>query len=101
MMDYQNYQRKIVPYIDGSMSAEERSEFEAFVSTHPDFEAQIQTKQDEINLIKSLIPVMNCSRETEASLDTELRTSIYHLLKKEPQTVWEKLKTTVEDWLSR
>ncbi len=35
-----NYQKKIVSYIDGSLSPDERSEFEAFVRTNPEFEIE-------------------------------------------------------------
>lgn len=90
-----------MPYLDGSLSAEETSEFEAFVVTHPEFESQIKFKQDEIALIRSLIPTMLMSREAEISLEKEVKTSVYNLLKVEPRTLMEKIKRSCEDWLSR
>ena len=36
------FQKKILGYLDGSLSSEDKSEFEAYVRTHPEFETQIQ-----------------------------------------------------------
>lgn len=98
---YLPFQKKIIPYLDGTLSAEERAEFEAFVLTHPEFEGHIKTKEDEMNLLRSLIPAAMPGKETENSLDNEIRTSVYHLLKKEPANFWETMKNTWEDIVSR
>jgi anti-sigma-K factor RskA len=98
---YTPFQKKIVPYLDGSLSAEERAEFEAFVMTHPEFEAHIKTKQDEIALIMSLIPTTVMSKQTEVTLENEMKASIFHLMKEEPKSMWESLSNTLEEWINR
>lgn len=98
---YQFYTKKIIPYLDGSLSADERSEFEAFVLTHPEFEAQIKTKKDEIELIRKMIPKVSLSPAARESLEGELKTSVYNLLKEEPKTLMEGLKMKLEDLLLR
>lgn len=98
---YAPFKKQIISYLDGSLSADERSEFEAFVATHPEFESDIRTKEDEVNLIKSLIPMAIMAKETETSLENEVRTSIFNLLRKERSSVWEKLKDSWEELLSR
>ena len=40
---YSTYQKKITAYLDGTLSLNERSEFEAFVAVHPEFKSQIET----------------------------------------------------------
>ena len=57
MENYKSFEKKIVPYLDGSLSTEEASEFEAFVFTHPEFENKIKSKQQEVELLRSRIPV--------------------------------------------
>lgn len=98
---YLNYQKKIIPYVDGTLSADEKAEFEAFVMTHPEFEAQIKTKQDEIYLLRTLIPTAELSKAAQDSLENEIRTSIFHLLKVEPKNFAERVKATWEEWISR
>jgi hypothetical protein len=98
---FKSFERKIVPYLDGSLTSEEASEFEAFVSTHPDFELQIKNKQQEIQLIKSMIPVAIFSNETKESIESEMHVSIFNLLKEEPKGFIDSLRIKWEDWRNR
>ena len=95
------YKKKIMPYLDGSLSADEKSEFEAFVVTHPEFESQVKTKQGEIALIRSLIPATLMSRDSEVTLENEIKSSVFNLLRVEPRSWWDNVKNTCEDWISR
>ena len=101
MMEYNSYQKKIVPYLDGSLSKDEASEFEAFVLTHPEFESQIKNKQQEIQLLKNLIPVAQLSKQTVETLESEMRASIFNLLKEEPKGLWDSIRIKWEDWIRR
>lgn len=101
MMEYNSYQKKIVPYLDGSLSKDEASEFEAFVLTHPEFETQIKNKQQEIQLLKNLIPAVQLSRESSETLENEMRASIFNLLKEEPKSFLDGLRIKWEEWTSR
>lgn len=92
-----NYQRKITAYLDGALSSEERSEFEAFVSTHPEFKEQIKVKEEEIVHLRSLIPVVNMSGKALSSLNYEIKQSVFNLLKREPKNFWERVKDWVEE----
>lgn len=96
-----NYQKKITSYIDGSLSADEKAEFEAFVRTHPEMEGQIKVKEDEQMLLRSLIPATLMSKETAESLDNEMKLSVFNLLKEEPKNFLDKMKNSWEEWLSR
>lgn len=98
---YPAYQKKIIPYLDGSLSLSERAEFEAFAQTHPDFAAQVKARQDEMNLIRNLIPVARLSAAELESLDHEVRLSVFHLLKEEPRNFVENLKLRWEEWTNR
>lgn len=95
------YQKKIQAYLDGSLSIEDKSEFEAYVRIHPEFEAQIQKKELELSLLKSLIPAAILPQETAESLDNEMKLSIYNLLKEEPRNFMDKVKNSWEEWISR
>jgi anti-sigma factor RsiW len=96
-----DYHKKIIPYLDGSLSHDERSEFEAFVQTHPEFEAEIRSKEEEIHLIRSLIPTIAFSPETAESIENEIKQSAFHLLKEPPKNFFHSLKLNIEEWLSR
>lgn len=98
---YPQYQKKIISYLDGSMSADDKAEFEAFVSTHPEFESQIKVKEDELSLLKSLIPVMTLSPEALESIEGEMKQSIFNLLKEEPKTLMDRVRNFWEDRFSR
>ncbi len=98
---YPQYQKKIIGYLDGSLSFEEKSEFEAFVRTHPDFEAQIKKKEDEISFLKSLIPAATLSAQGLESLENEMKQSVLNLLKQEPKNVFGKIRNSIEEWINR
>lgn len=101
MMEYNSYQKKIVPYLDGSLSKDEASEFEAFILTHPEFETQVQNKQQEIQLLKNLIPAVQLSKESAETLENEMRASIFNLLKEEPKGLWDSFRIKWEEWINR
>lgn len=101
MMEKSLYQKKIIPYLDGSLSASDRAEFEAFVHTHPEFESQIRTKEEELNIVRSLIPAPIMARDAIDSLENEIRESVLNLLREEPRNLWGRVKDAWEEWLSR
>ncbi len=100
-MEKNLYQKKIIPYLDGSLSASEKAEFEAYVHTHPEFESQIRTKEEELALVRSLIPTPVIARDTLDSLENEIRESVLNLLREEPRNAWGRVKDAWEEWLSR
>ena len=95
------YQKKILGFLDGSLSTDEKAEFEAYVRTHPEFELQIKKKEDEILFLKSLIPAGQMSKESAESLNNEMKLSIFNLLKQEPKNFMERVKNSWEEWLNR
>jgi len=95
------YQKKILGYLDGSLSVEEKSEFEAYVRTNPDFENQIRKKEEELSFLKSFIPATAMTRETAESLDSEMKLSIFNLLKEEPRNLMDRIKFSWEEWINR
>lgn len=95
------FEKKIVPYIDGSLSKEETAEFEAFVLTHPEFEEKIKNKQEEIQLLKKMIPGVLLSRDSQESIENEMRASIFNLLKEEPKSVFDSVRIKWEEWINR
>ena len=99
--NYQSFQKKIVPYLDGSLSKDDRSEFEAFVLTHPEFEEQINSKKQEIELLRNMIPVAILTRESAESLENEMRASIFNLLKEEPRGMFDSLRIKWEEFINR
>jgi anti-sigma factor RsiW len=100
-LSYSAYQKKIVPYLDGSLSKEETAEFEAFVMTHPEIEVQIKTKQEEIQILKEKIPAASLTASAHESIAREIRASVFNLLKEEPKSFIDSLKIKWEEWSSR
>lgn len=100
-METNYYDKKIVPYLDGSLSQEEIAEFEAFVLTHPEFEEKIISKKNEIELIRRMIPNVSMSTATQESLENEIRSSIFNLLKEEPKSLIDNVRLKLEEWTSR
>jgi hypothetical protein len=101
MTDKSVYQKKIIPYLDGSLSASEKAEFEAYVHTHPEFESQIKSKEDELSLIRSMIPTPVIARDQLDSLENEMRESVLNLLRDEPRNFMGRMKDAWEEWISR
>jgi anti-sigma factor RsiW len=97
----QRWQKKIMPYLDGSLSVDDHSEFEAYVRTHPEFKNQVDSKINELAQLKSLIPSPALPAEEEEALMNEMRLSVFNLLKEEPKNIWDSVRSRVEDWLSR
>ncbi len=99
-VSYNSFQKKIVPYLDGSLSKEETAEFEAFVLTHPEFEAKIKEKRDELETIRAMIPAGLLTKESQESMESEMRTSIYNLIKEEPRGFMDTVRIKWEDFLN-
>jgi len=97
----EQWQKKIMPYLDGSLSADEHNEFEAYVRTHPDFEKVLKLRMSELSLLRSLIPVPALSAESKETLEYEMRASINNLLKEEPKNAWDQMKSSFEEWFNR
>lgn len=97
MDTFKLFEKKIVPYIDGSLSPEEVSEFEAFVSTNSDFQKLVSQKMEEVQLLKDMIPKANPDRSSIESLQTEMKSSVYNLLKEEPVDFWDSLRLKFEE----
>lgn len=95
---YRTYEKKIVPYIDGSLSKEEAAEFEAFVLTHPEFEEKIKFKKEEIQLLKDMMPAAQLTSAARESLEHEMKASIFNLMKEEPRGLWDSLRIKWEDF---
>lgn len=100
-MNDQHYHKKILPYLDGSLTPTERSEFEAFVRIHPEFEEQIKSKESELERIKNCIPAVQLLPESREALEAEMKLSIHHLLKEEPKSWPESIIVKIGDWFSR
>lgn len=101
MMVEKNFQKKIISYLDGSLSKDDAAEFEAYVATHPSFKKQIQEKQEEIETLKSRIPAAQLSQESSESLNREMKASVYNLLKEEPKSFFDSLRMKWEEWANR
>lgn len=96
-----DYQKKIVSYLDGSLSGDEKSEFEAFIGTHPDFEKELRRKEEELSVLRELLPKSTASEETLSTMGREVKSAIYNLVKVPPKSFWESFKNRVEEWTSR
>lgn len=94
-------EKKITSYLDGSMSPEETAEFEAYVRTNPEFQEEIAKKSEELIGLKNKIPAATLSAEALESLESEMKQSIFNLLKKEPKNIIDKLKDSWEEWSNR
>ncbi len=99
-VSYTSFQKKIVPYLDGSLSKEETAEFEAFVLTHPDFENKIKEKRNELESIRAMIPAGIMTKSSQESMEEEMRASIFNLIKEEPRGLMDKIRIKWEDFLN-
>ena len=95
------YKKKIISYLDGSLSSEDKSEFEAYVRTHPEFEAEINKKNEELAALQAMMPAATLSRQDLESLEGEMKQSIFNLLKEEPKNVMDRVKNSWEEWINR
>jgi len=95
------YQKKILPYIDGTLNPGERADFEAYVATHPEFEALVKEKQQEVSFLRDLMPSVSLSPEAKESLESEIKQSIFNLLNEEPKNFMDKMKNRFEEWANR
>lgn len=98
---FKAYQNKIMPYLDGTLSLEERAEFEAFISTHPEFKEELKSKESEIALLRNLIPGPDFVLRSYSNLQYEMRESVFNLLKEEPKNIWDTINSWLEDKFSR
>jgi len=99
--DQRLYENKIGLYLDGVLSSQERSEFEAFVSVNPEFKKKIDVKQTELEQIRNKIPTIVLSARSRETLETELKQSVFNLLQRERRSMWQKVQDFFEEKFSR
>lgn len=99
--DYQVYKRKITSYIDGSLSPEETSEFEAFVSLNPEFQFEVDKKKQEIELLKTMMPQVELSSEEQEALEEEMKASIFNLIQEKPEGFLDSIRIKWENRFNR
>lgn len=95
------YKKKITAYLDGSLSSEDKSEFEAYVRTHPEFESEINKKTEELAELQAMLPAATLSAQGLESLEGEMKQSIFNLLKEEPKNLMDRVKSSWEEWINR
>jgi hypothetical protein len=95
------FEKKIVPYLDGALSKEELAEFEAFVRTHPELSAKVRAKQEELQLLTEKLPAAVLSPASREALENEMRTSIFNLLREEPEGLFDGLRIRWEEFRNR
>ncbi len=95
------FEKKIIPYLDGALSKEDLAEFEAFVRTHPEFNAKVKARQEELQLLTGKIPAAVLSPASREALENEMRTSIFNLLREEPEGLFDGLRIRWEEFRNR
>lgn len=95
------YENKIGLYLDGVLSSEEKSEFEAFVAVHPEFKKKIDLKQIELERLREKIPTIVLSARSRETLETELKQSVFNLLQRERRSMWQKVQDFFEEKFNR
>jgi len=95
------FNRNVTAFIDGSLAPQSQAEFEAFLRTHPEFINELETKQAELDYIKSFIPKVELSRDVKEALTSELKQSVFLLVRPKNATFFQKLKMSVEEWANR
>lgn len=95
------FNKNVTAFIDGSLDGGAQAEFEAFLRTHPEFLPEIETKQAELDYIKSFIPKVELTKEASDSLSSELKQSVFLLVRPKNATFMQKVKMTFEEWMNR
>lgn len=95
------FEKKIIPYLDGALSKEEHAEFEAYVRTNPELNAKVRARQEEVQLLTEKIPASVLSAASREALETEMRTSIFNLLREEPEGLFDGLRIRWEEFRNR
>lgn len=95
------FNKNVTAFIDGSLDPRTEAEFEAFLRTHPEYLSDIENKQAELDYIKSFIPKVELSREANESLSSELKQSVFLLVRPKNATFLQKAKMTFEEWMNR
>lgn len=102
MSEAQSYFNKnVTAFIDGSLHPQAQAEFEAFLRTHPEFITHIEAKQAELDYIKSFIPKAEFTRNIKETLNTEIKQSVFLLVRPKNANFFEKIKMSVEEWVNR
>ncbi len=95
------FTKNVTAFIDGSLESGAQAEFEAFLRTHPEYISEIENKQAELDYIKSFIPKVELTKEASDSLSSELKQSVFLLVRPKNASFFEKVKMTFEEWINR
>ncbi len=95
------FDKRVGAYLEGSLSLKERSEFEAFVALNPQFKKKIEEKEFELEKLRQKIPTIVMSKNSREVLDSEIKESVFNLLRQTERSNLQKLKDFFEEKFSR
>ncbi len=94
------FNKNVTAFIDGSLDTNAEGEFEAFLRTHPEYLPEIEAKQAELNYIKSFIPKVELDKDIREAIASELKQSVFLLVRPKHATILQKAKMKIEEWVN-
>ncbi|MBY0517653.1 MAG: hypothetical protein K2P81_12125 [Bacteriovoracaceae bacterium] len=95
MIDHEHFARKVPAYFDGTLRDSEKTEFEAYVGTHPEFAQYFRQKEAEQNTLKLRVPDALLEASETESLEGEIKEIIGNLFVEDDARLTKK----VSNWL--
>jgi len=99
MMNHEHFAKKIPAYFDGTLRDSERTEFEAYVGTHPDFAAHFRQKEADYQSLRLRIPNQGLSPEAQERLEVEAKEVIHNLFRDDEATVGKRFSSWFKELL--
>lgn len=91
MSNLDHFTKKIQPYLDGSLRADELTEFEAFASTSPELMKLMNDRIKQLEAMKSQIPEPVFDDEVKSQLNNDIKETVKNLFKPELDSIPQKV----------
>lgn len=79
-------------YIDGTLPASKKAEFENLLRTRVDLQEEILMRRAQISRITTLIPRVNLNQEGRANIESEVKATLAQVIDSRNESLWERIK---------
>jgi|GEM_PF-6032920 len=100
-MNQQIEPQRINSYLDGTLSSDERSKFEAMMRLDKTLSLKVREKKEEYDLFCRLIPNQRPTPESFEMMQTEMRNSVFDLVEEKPDSFSDLVRIKWENLINR
>ena len=80
-------------YIDGTLSAAKKEEFEKLLRSRADLQEQMLLRRSQVSKLTGLIPKVSLSKDVRENIEQEIKNTLSQVIEQKPVGIWERIRS--------